>query len=119
MLFSASPNMRLMAPSSMSVAERRRGAVRVDILDVGRHHLRAFQRGLHGAESAVAVFGGRRHVIGIAREAVAHDFGVDFRAALFRVLVFFKNDDAGRPSPITKPSLPLSNGREAFSGVSL
>ncbi len=36
------------------VAERRRGAVRVDVVDVGRRDAGALDRRLHGAEGAVA-----------------------------------------------------------------
>ena len=36
----------------------------------------------------------RRHVIGVARQAVADHLGVDLRAARLGVLIFLEHDDA-------------------------
>ncbi len=51
----ASPHSRSTAPQFQVIAERRRGAVGVDVLDLVRGHPGAAQRGAHGAEGAVAV----------------------------------------------------------------
>ena len=77
------------------VAQRRRGAVRVDVVDLVGVELGALQRRLHGAVAAVAVLRRRGDVIGVARQAVAHDLGIDLGAALLGVLVLFEHDDAG------------------------
>ena len=44
---------------------------------------------------AIAVRRGRGDVVGVARHAVADQFGIDFRAALLGVLVFLQHHDAG------------------------
>ena len=72
-----------------------RGAVRVDVVDVGRRKPGALERGSHAAEGAVAVLGRRGDVIGVAGQAVADDLGIDFRAARLGVLQLFEDDDAG------------------------
>src|SRR5690606_20081665 len=77
------------------VAERRRGAVGVDVVDIGGGNAGALDGGGHGAEAAIAVLGRGGDVMGIARKAVADHFAVDFRAARPGVFVFFKDDDAG------------------------
>ena len=77
------------------VAERRRGAVRVDVVDIGRRDAGALHRGAHAAEGAIAVRRRRGDVIGVAGQAVADHFGVDLRAALLGVLVFLEHHDAG------------------------
>ncbi len=90
------------------VAQRRRGAVGVDVVDVGRVDARMADRRLHGAEAAVAVLGRRGDVVGVAGEAIADDLGVDLRAARLGVLVAPPAPATPAPSPITKPSRSLS-----------
>ncbi|MCY1172102.1 hypothetical protein D9M73_122310 [compost metagenome] len=76
------------------VAERGRGAVRVDVIDVGQVEARLFHRHLHRAERARA-FGVRRgDVISIARQAIADHLGIDFRAARLGVFIFLEADHA-------------------------
>ena len=71
-----------------------RGAVGVDIIDVARLHPRLPQRHAHRQFGALA-FGVRRgDVIGVARQAVADDFGIDFRAARLGVLIFLEHHHA-------------------------
>ena len=73
----------------------RRGAVGVDVIDVGRLHPGLAQRHAHREFGALA-FGMRRgDVVGIAREAVADDLGIDLRATRLGVLVFLEHDDPG------------------------
>ena len=72
-----------------------RGAVGVDVVDVVRRDAGALDRRVHAAERAVAVLGRRRDVEGVARQAVADQFGVDLRAARLGVLVLLEHDDAG------------------------
>ena len=55
----------------------------------------ALHRHLHGAIAAVAVFGRRGDVIGVARQAIADHFGIDFRAARLGVFQLFQHHDAG------------------------
>ena len=38
------------------------------------------------------------HVVGVARQAVTDDFGIDFRSARLGVLIFLEDHDARRPS---------------------
>ena len=77
------------------VAERRRGAVGVDVVDVGGANAGALERRRHAAVGAVAVLGRRGDVVGVARQAVADDLGIDLGAARLGVLVFLEHDDAG------------------------
>ena len=77
------------------VAHRRRGAVGVDVVDVLGREASALESRLHAAETAVAVFGRRRDVIGIARHAIADDLGIDARAAPLGVLEILQHDDPG------------------------
>ena len=77
------------------VADRRRGAVRVHVVDRVGRELRVLQRRLHRPEAAVAVRRGRGDVVGVARQPVADDLGVDLRAARPRVLELLEHDDAG------------------------
>jgi hypothetical protein len=48
----------------------------------------------HAAEGALAVLGGRGHVIGVGGDAVAGEFAVDAGAALLRVFVFLEHHGA-------------------------
>ena len=100
------------------VAQRRRGAVRVDVLDVGRGDAAVLHRRLHRAERAVMALGRRGDVVGVAGHAVAGHLGVDLRAAPPGVLTL-PAPRTPAPSPITKPSRSLSHGRDASGGRSL
>ena len=73
----------------------RRGAVGIDVVDLRRIDTGLFGGGGHGAEAAVAVFRRGGDVIGVARHAVAEDFGIDLGAACLGVFVFLDHDDAG------------------------
>ena len=82
------------------VAERRRGAVGVDVLDVWSGADAAVaQRRLHGAEGAVVALGRRGDVVGVAGHAVAAHLGVDLGAALPGVLVLLQHHARRRPRP--------------------
>ena len=75
------------------VVHGRAGAVRVDV-----QRAMGLARLLHGQAQRLRAAHGlwmrRGDVIGVAGVAVAHDFGVDVRAARLRVLVFFQREDA-------------------------
>jgi len=77
------------------IAERGRGAMRIDVVDLVGRQLGAAQCVAHRAKGAVAVLGGRGQMVRVARHAVADDFGVDLGIALFGVLVFLKYDNPG------------------------
>ena len=55
----------------------------------------ALQRHLHGAKAAIAVFGGRGDVIGVAGQAIALHLAIDLRAARLGMFQFFQHHDAG------------------------
>src|SRR5512139_939421 len=75
------------------VAERRRGAVRVDVVHLVSVDAGVAQRIEHGTPWAV---GARcRHVVGVAAHAEAHDLGVDLRAARLGVFVFLEHQCSG------------------------
>ena len=100
------------------VAQRRRGAVGVDVVDVARRDAGALDRRGHAAERAVAVGGRRGDVEGVARHAVADQLGIDLGAARLGVLVLLQHDDAGalahdesRRGPCRRAATPWSAGR--------
>ena len=66
----------------------------VDVIDVRWLQSCPFQRHLHAAEPAVAIFAGGSDVIGIPRQPVSQHFGVDLRAARLRVLVVLQHHHA-------------------------
>ena len=66
----------------------------VHIVEVGGRDARALDRHAHAAECAIAVLRGGGDVMGVARQAIADEFGVDFRASRFGVLIFFQHDAA-------------------------
>jgi len=70
----------------------RRGAVRVDIVDVGRGHPRLAQRHAHRQLRALALRMRRGDVIGVARQTVTDYLGIDLRAARLGVLIFLEHD---------------------------
>ena len=74
----------------LDVADRRRGGVRVDVVDRRVH---AFERHLHAAHRALARR--RHHVVAVGGRAIARDLGVDFRAARLGVLQLFEHQHAG------------------------
>ena len=77
-----------------AIVVRRRGAVRVDVIDHGGADAGAIERGLHDPGGAVAVFHRRGHVIRVAGHAVADDLGVDARIPFHGVLERFEDQDA-------------------------
>ena len=72
----------------------RRSAVGVDIVDVARLHPRLLERHPHRDLGALALGMRRGDVIGVARQAVADDLGIDFRAACLGVLIFLEHHHA-------------------------
>ena len=68
--------------------------MRVDIVDVARLHARLPQRHLHRAERARPFRMRRRHVIGVARQAVADHLGIDLGAARLGMLIFLEHHHA-------------------------
>ena len=63
---------------------------------------------------AVAVFGRRGDVIGVARQAVTDDLGIDLRAARLGVLQLFEHDDAGALAHDEAVAVPVVGTRGRF-----
>ena len=96
-----------------AVVERRRGAVRVDVVDVLRRRGRRRRAPLRiavGRAGAVRV--GRGQVVGVGGRAVAEHLAEDRRAARARAFSASSSTSTPAPSPMTKPSRRASNGRE-------
>ena len=74
----------------LDVADRRRGGVRIDVVD---RRVDPFERHLHAAHRALA--GRRHHVVAVGGGAIAGHLGVDFRAARLGVLKLFEHQHAG------------------------
>ena len=68
--------------------------MRIDVVDVFGVHAGALESGLHAAEAAIAVLGGRGDVMRIAGHAVADDLGVDLGATRLGMLEFLEHHDA-------------------------
>lgn len=77
------------------VAEPCGRSVGVDVADVGGLDVAGTQRHGHGPVRAVAVFGRRRDVDGVAGHAVAHELGVDGGAAGLGVVQLLEDEAAG------------------------
>ena len=77
------------------VAERRRGAVGVDVIDVLGVGPGPFQRRFHAPLGAAAVFRRRGNVMGVAGQAEADDLGHDIGAAGLGVLQLFEHQGPG------------------------
>ena len=78
------------------VADRRRGAVRVDVVDLGRVDPRVGERHPHRAGRVLAGRVGLGHVQRVGGDAVAHQLRVDPRAARLRVLELLEHDHRAR-----------------------
>src|SRR5262249_47410797 len=76
------------------VAQRRRGSMRVDVVDILGVAAGPLERGAHGALRSAPVRCRRGDVIGIAREAIADDLGIDLGATPLGVLELLQDDDA-------------------------
>ena len=74
----------------LDVADRRRGGVRIDVVD---RRLHVGERHAHAAHRAFARR--RHHVVAVRGRAVAGDLGVDLRAARLGVLELFEHQHAG------------------------
>jgi len=85
----------------------------VDVVNIFRRKSGALQRHLHGAEPAIAVFGRRGDVIGVAGKSIADNLAINFRAARFRSLIFFEHDKA-RPLAHEKAVAILVIGARCF-----
>ena len=77
------------------VAHGRRGAVRIDIVDIGRVDAGPLHRRGHAAEGAVAILGGRGDVEGVAGEPIADNLRVDARAPRLGMLELLDHHHAG------------------------
>ena len=115
----ALPTTRSTAPSSIVVGHGR-GAVGVDVVDLGGRDAGALDRG-------ASCSGTRRRRprdgavmwIGVARQPVADQFGVDLRAARLGVLVLLQHHARPPPRPSRSRRAPCRRGARPWCGVSL
>src|SRR5678816_1583112 len=77
------------------VAERRRSAMGIDVVYLRRRDACPLDRRVHATQGAVAILGGRGDVIGISREPVPDDLGINLGSSALGVLVGLEHDDAG------------------------
>ena len=101
------------------VALRRRRRVGVHVVDLGGLHARLVERPPRRPHRADAARRRQRDVRRVGGRAVADQLGERRRAARLGVLERLEDRAPPPPSPMTKPSRPWSNGREAASGSSL
>ena len=66
----------------------------VDVIQFRRIQFSFGQSRTHRAFAAIAILGWCCDVIGVTRQAIAQNFGINFCAACFRVFVFFQHNDA-------------------------
>ena len=90
----------------------------VDVRDVGGREPRLTQGDLHRPGRAETGRVGLGDVVGVGGDPGAGDLGVHLRAA-GRACSSDSSTSTAAPSPRTKPSRPLSQGREARCGSSL
>src|SRR6266567_9218331 len=76
------------------VAKRSRGAMRVDVINVGGRNPGAANCGSHAAKCTVTVLRRRGDMVGIPRKTVADKLAVNARTTLFGVIVFLEHDGA-------------------------
>ncbi len=69
--------------------------MRVDVVDVTRLDAGPLESSLHATVGTVAILSRGRDVIGVARQAVSNDLGIDPRAASTGVLQLLEHDNAG------------------------
>ena len=101
------------------VAERRRGAVRVDVIDLVGVEAGVAQRVGHAAHRAFAVFARRGDVVRVGAHAVARELAVDARAARLARARTPRARACRRPRPARSRRAPTSHGRLAVAGSSL
>ena len=77
------------------VVEQSRGAVRVDVADVPGRKPAVLEREPDGARRLAPVGTWRGHVIGVVREAVAHQLGVELRSAGQRPIALLEHEHRG------------------------
>lgn len=90
----------------------------VDVIDLGLRDARLSEGAVEAKGEALALLILPGDVVGVAGRAIANEFAIDTSATGLRMLKVSMTRTPA-PSPMTKPSRNLSNGREAFSGVSL
>ena len=117
--FAPAPNTALTAGALAAVVHRRRGAVRVQVVDLVEPRAGVAERLPHRLDRPVARWMRVGDAIARQRVAVARELGVDARAAPARRLPIPRARGSPAPSPSTKPLRVASNGRLARSGVSL
>ena len=115
----ALPNSRVTAPKFDLIAQRRRCAVRIDILNFGWRNSGLFQRHLHGAKAAIAGFFRRGDMIGVTAKTISDDFGINLRAALFGVFQSLPARQCPRLRPSQNHRGLCHRGATRASGVSL
>ena len=98
------------------VVERRRGAVGVDVPDVGCRDAGVRQRQLHAGHGAGAVGRGGGDVVGVGGAGRPGQLGVDRGATRATARSQSSSTRAAAPSVITKPSRRASKGREMARG---
>jgi hypothetical protein len=100
----------------VDVAERRRGGVRVHVVDVVGRDARAFDRGLHARGDADAVRQRCRDVEGLTPRRIADDLGIDPGAA--RLGVVERLDDEHRRTFREHEAVAVAVERPARCGSS-
>ena len=99
------------------VAERRRGAVGVDVVDIAGRDAGAAHAPPHATERAIAILGRRRDVVGVAGQAVADQLGVDAGAAALGVIVFFQHHGASALAHHEAVAVAVIGPRRAFGRI--
>lgn len=74
------------------VALWRRRAMDVDVINVGRFQVRAFDRHAHRTDRAFAARRGLSDVVSISRKPKAYEFGVDLRSTIPSMIEFLENE---------------------------
>ncbi len=107
----------------VSVVERRRCSVSIDVIDLLGTDARAREGGPHRALVALAALRRRRHMERIGRGAVADDLGDRCRATRPRMLELLEDEDGrslGHHEPVAGGvERPRRDGRVVLAGVGI
>ena len=75
------------------IVERRRAAVGVDVLDIGRRDVAVGERALHRPRSLRSVRSRGGHVMRVIRVSISHELGVDMGTTGTRAFEFLEHED--------------------------
>src|SRR5215470_14656255 len=99
------------------VADRRRGAVGINVVDLPRGNAGAFDCRVHASQRTLAILRWRGDVISVSREAIADELSINLRAAAFGVLIRFEHNNSGTFAHHEAVAITIVGTRSAFRRI--